>query len=83
MSVSKRTKRLAVFDAPAVLTGKRKRATVSYVEAEGDAGSTSDSEQVKTVEEADAVDSGDDKDDDFSSKVCHLLARRIHSCMDH
>jgi hypothetical protein len=59
MGPKKRTAQTTAFDAPPVLTGKRKRATVSYVEAEGDADPTSN------VDEDEAFTTG--------RKVCDCL----------
>lgn len=73
MGANKRTKRLAVLDAPPVLTSKRKRATVSYTEVADDPDPMSDDED--SVEEATTVDGDEDEDEDFSvsRKVCRSL----------
>jgi hypothetical protein len=79
MSANKRMKRLTAFDAPLVLTTKRKRATVSYAEVEDDMSFTSDDEAATPKVETAPTDSDDDDDDDdddvFSSsrKVRRLL----------
>jgi hypothetical protein len=75
MGPKKRTAQTTAFDAPPVLTGKRKRATVSYVEAEGDADPTSNVDDPKPVEEIVANDSDDDEDEAFTTgrKVCDCL----------
>jgi hypothetical protein len=76
MSAKKCTKRLTAFDAPPVLTTKRKRATVSYAEVENDMSFTSDDEAATPKVETAPTDSDDEDDDDaFSSgrKVRRLL----------
>ena len=48
-------------DKSLILTGKRKRATVSYVEAEGDINSMSNEEDPKPVEETIMNDSDEEE----------------------
>jgi hypothetical protein len=80
MSANKRTKRLAVLDAPPVLTSKRKRAAVSYAEVEHDPDPMSDSsEDPKPVKEVATIDSDEEEDLDFSvgRKVCRSPIHQI------
>lgn len=70
MSAGKRTKQPTAFEAPPVLTGKRKRATVSYVEVDGDIDIVSNDEDPKPVEDTTTIESDEDETFSTSRKVC-------------
>jgi hypothetical protein len=63
MAPKKRSAQTTTFDAPPVLSTKRKRATISYAEVEAD--STSDNENLTPVEENTTIDTNED--DAFST----------------
>ena len=80
MGTNKKIKRLAALDATPVLTGKRKRTTVSYVEVEDDSDHMSDGEDPKLVEEITRMNSEEDEDFSVCRKVCRPLElpNRLH-----
>jgi hypothetical protein len=75
MGPKKRTGQPTAFDAPPILTGKRKRATVSYAEAEGDINSMSNEEDPKPVEETITNDS--DEDEAFTVTIGRKVRRSL------
>jgi hypothetical protein len=80
MAPKKRTGPPTAFDAPPVLTGKRKRATVSYVDVEGEIDATSKDEDLKPVEEIITSDSDEDADFGISHKVCQYSRLSYSAC---
>jgi hypothetical protein len=70
MAPKKRTAQTTAFDAPPVLSTKRKRAAISYAEVEAD--SMSDNENPKQVEETTAIEPNEDYAFSTGRKVCRL-----------
>jgi hypothetical protein len=70
MAPKKRTAQTTAFDAPPVLSTKRKRAAISYAEVEAD--SMSDNENPKQVEGTTAIDPNEDDAFSTGRKVCRL-----------
>ena len=59
-------------DNPPILTGKRKRAAVSYAEPDDAAELQSDEEQLELVTQPTSIDSDDDETFGARRKVCPL-----------
>ena len=72
MSTNKSPKRFAALDAPPMLTSKRKRTAVSYVEVEDDSDHMSEGEDPKLVEQITTIYSEEDEDFSVSRNVRHV-----------
>lgn len=80
MGPKKRTGQPTAFDAPPVLTGKRKRATVSYVEVEGEIDAMGNDEEPKLADEIITNDSDEDEAFTTGRKVCRLTLGCDDAC---